>query len=304
MQKTKIEWADYTWNPVTGCLHGCEYCYARGIARRFEGVELHSAYGYGADDKWHRADDPFAEPFDHAKLFVIDKSLFVERKNGELEKAPYPFGFEPTYHRYRLDEPKKVRKSQRIFVVSMGDLFGDWVPDGWIEEVFKACAEAPWHTYIFLTKNPARFQDTFLIHRLGITRNMWFGFSASDQKALNEIAMGARWLPVNSFISIEPLHGLVNLTKIEPVGVDAILDFITGAQYWFMGGDNKGKALRWVIIGAETGNRKGKIQPNREWVDSIVGQCQNNSIPVFMKDSLRKLMGDDFIQDWPWGLKQ
>jgi len=35
--KTKIDWCDSTWNPVTGCLHGCEYCYARKIAQRFEG---------------------------------------------------------------------------------------------------------------------------------------------------------------------------------------------------------------------------------------------------------------------------
>ncbi len=35
MNKTKIEWCDYTWNPVTGCLHGCEYCYARKIDKRF-----------------------------------------------------------------------------------------------------------------------------------------------------------------------------------------------------------------------------------------------------------------------------
>ena len=35
MNKTKIDWADSTWNPVTGCLHDCEYCYARGIAKRF-----------------------------------------------------------------------------------------------------------------------------------------------------------------------------------------------------------------------------------------------------------------------------
>lgn len=34
-QKTKIDWCDATWNPVTGCLHGCEYCYARRIAERF-----------------------------------------------------------------------------------------------------------------------------------------------------------------------------------------------------------------------------------------------------------------------------
>lgn len=35
MNKTKIEWCDSTWNPVTGCLHNCEYCYARKIAERF-----------------------------------------------------------------------------------------------------------------------------------------------------------------------------------------------------------------------------------------------------------------------------
>lgn len=37
MNKSKIEWCDYTWNPVTGCLHNCPYCYARGIGLRFEG---------------------------------------------------------------------------------------------------------------------------------------------------------------------------------------------------------------------------------------------------------------------------
>lgn len=45
MQKTEIEWCDYTWNPVTGCNHGCKYCYARKIAMRFTGhfnPEFHS----------------------------------------------------------------------------------------------------------------------------------------------------------------------------------------------------------------------------------------------------------------------
>lgn len=30
-----IEWAKWSWNPVTGCLHGCKYCYAEDIAKRF-----------------------------------------------------------------------------------------------------------------------------------------------------------------------------------------------------------------------------------------------------------------------------
>ena len=39
MEKTKIEWCDSSWNPVTGCLHTCPYCYARAIANRFGGCD-------------------------------------------------------------------------------------------------------------------------------------------------------------------------------------------------------------------------------------------------------------------------
>jgi len=35
MNRTKIEWTDYSWNPVTGCLHGCWYCYAKKLFTRF-----------------------------------------------------------------------------------------------------------------------------------------------------------------------------------------------------------------------------------------------------------------------------
>ena len=35
IHKTDIEWCSHTWNPVTGCKHGCEYCYARRMVSRF-----------------------------------------------------------------------------------------------------------------------------------------------------------------------------------------------------------------------------------------------------------------------------
>jgi len=35
VNKTKIEWCDYTWNPVVGCKRGCSFCYARKIRERF-----------------------------------------------------------------------------------------------------------------------------------------------------------------------------------------------------------------------------------------------------------------------------
>lgn len=30
-----ITWTDWTWNPISGCLHGCWFCYARKMYRRF-----------------------------------------------------------------------------------------------------------------------------------------------------------------------------------------------------------------------------------------------------------------------------
>jgi len=44
MNKSKIEWCDLTWNPITGCLKGCHYCYARKMAYRLKG-----RYGYDAE---------------------------------------------------------------------------------------------------------------------------------------------------------------------------------------------------------------------------------------------------------------
>ena len=56
----------------------------------------------------------------------------------------------------------------------------------------------------------------------------------------------------------------------------------------------------WVIFGAETGNRKDKVIPKKEWVDNAVQMCRNMKAKVFMKDSLREIMGADFIQEFPW----
>jgi len=35
MNRTRIEWTDYSWNPITGCLHDCWYCYAKKLFTRF-----------------------------------------------------------------------------------------------------------------------------------------------------------------------------------------------------------------------------------------------------------------------------
>lgn len=152
MVKTKIEWCDSTWNPVTGCLHGCEYCYARGIAKRFGGAN-DGEVDYEGEAIWT------FEGEESGEIHVLDDPAQWYSDDGRtVRNAPYPFYFDPTLHRYRLND-YIGKKGRNIFVCSMADLFGDWVPDSWIEEVFAACEKAPQHKYLFLTKNPQRYAD-------------------------------------------------------------------------------------------------------------------------------------------------
>lgn len=245
MDKTKIDWCDSTWNPVTGCLHGCEYCYARGIANRF------SAHG----ERW-----------DNREIHVLDSKVYAP----EAERSePYPYGFVPTLHRYRLNEYQN-RRGRNIFVCSMSDLFGEWVPDLWIGEVLKACEAAPQHNYLFLTKNPGRYE------RYGVSgsENMWYGVSITKKEDIRKAAL----LPLQCkrFVSIEPLQ-----EDIEPED-DALYNFVD-----------------WFIIGAETGRRKDKVMPERKWIEDIVCECQKNNKPVFMKSSLADIWGEPLIKEFP-----
>ena len=306
--KTKIDWCDATWNPVTGCLHGCEYCYARNIAERFGGCwrldlppdtswrgnigdkNLMGDYARHNDGRCHVLDTP-----------EIECAVFDPPSGYRRKAKPYPYYFSPTFHRYKLDEPQHWKKPRNIFVCSMADLFGDWVPDEWIEEVFKACDAAPWHRYLFLTKNPKRLcimasatkvflwnvdhQDSQVhprtteyaeVMRLPIRDNWWFGSTIDNSKATC-FRDGYTW---NTFTSIEPLTEHLNM------GIGSF-------------GHSK-----WTIIGAETGNRKGKIAPKREWVENIVEAAQITGVKVFMKESLRELMGADFRQEFPWEVSE
>lgn len=271
MNKTKIEWCDSTWNPVTGCLHNCEYCYARGIANRFGG---HTGIKIGIELKAinNTTHYPFLDLLPEVKKPM---QICAKDKSGKERYAPYPYGFTPTLHRYRLDEPTKKKKTQNIFVCSMADLFGEWVPDTWIEEVFKACEAAPQHRYLFLTKNPKRYLELYEKKLFPYKENYWFGTTIT--KPSDEF-IWVKDTPYKTFVSIEPI--------LEPFG-----------------NLETGQFPDWIIIGAETGNRKSRIVPGKEWIDGIVKQCKEADVPVFMKDSLMPIMGEEnMLREFPQGL--
>lgn len=276
--RTKIDWCDATWNPVTGCLHGCEYCYARRIAERFRAREI---YDPECQCQRHLIERGMLKGT--RKPLELDYPWEQKNKDGSITNAAYPFGFDPTLHRYKLDEPQRWKKPRNIFVCSMADLFGEWVPDEWIAEVFRACEKAPQHKYLFLTKNPKRFK---LLRESGIKlpNGCWIGTSVSeDKEECDQYTGRTRYISDNWdtdaewFVSVEPILERMSKNSIENL-----------------------TAMNWVIVGAETGNRKEKIVPQKEWIEEIADECKRCRVPIFMKESLRSLMGADFRQEFPW----
>lgn len=173
------------------------------------------------------------------------------------------------------------KKPKSVFIDSMSDI-GCW-KDEWLEQVLSAMSENPQHRYIALTKtNTRNFYKKLIRYEIDHPKKvkLYLGKSVTNQEQYDKMVNGGE---IVDFLSIEPLHGAI---KFRAFGYRNILN------------------AKVVIIGAETGNRKGKIIPQKEWVDDIVKQCDRAKVAVFMKESLKELMGEDFRQDkLPWDVR-
>lgn len=174
---------------------------------------------------------------------------------------------EPQFFEERLKQLDS-KKPKSIFMDSMSDI--GWWESEWGTAVYKAIEKNPQHNYIFLTKGgtyPSGFHKLYSLAKFNNNKNIFFGNSITKNGQFN-----ASWQI--EFLSIEPI--------LEPINLQAI-------KYSLY--------IKQVIIGAETGNRKDKVVPQKEWIDDIVKNCDERGIRVFMKESLREIMGDDFRQD-------
>lgn len=215
-----VDWARWTWNPVTGCLHGCAYCYAWEIA--------------------------------------------------ESSSRAFPVGFKPVLRHERLDAPAHTRfpgdssdpREQRVFVCSMADLFGEWVPQEWIERVMDACKGEPSWEYLFLTKFPQRYK------RLALPPACWLGTSVDGQRRVKVAEKAMREAPDCrvKWLSIEPLREAITFSDLS----------------W----------CDWMVIGAQTANHgEPALAPEIDWVVSLMAQARAASVPVYLKPNLLGVVG-------------
>ncbi len=146
--------------------------------------------------------------------------------------------------------------------------FSDWKPE-WNAEIFGRMKNNPQHAYIFLTKRPDKvcFSTD--------DENVWMGVTvtrSSEKKRLDDLKRNIK--ARHYHITFEPIFDEIG--EIDFEGID------------------------WIVIGTETGHRKGKVDSRPEWVLHIAEQAKAQGIPVFMKEDLLPIMGEErMIQELP-----
>lgn len=219
----------------------------------------------------------------------------------------------------RLNQPLHWRTPKRVFVNSMSDLFHKDVHEEWLDQMFGIMAQCPQHIFQLLTKRAERmhryFCDPILMTtraemvaqcaeahgaiiwdsrgsnpenyrgiaggirgRLFSTRRVWpgwplpnvhLGVSVENQRMANERIPWLLQTPAAlRFLSCEPLLGPI--------------DIFQGYQ-WARGvlSEHYRPPISWCIVGGESGPNRRPMK--LEWLESIVNQCQESGVKVWVK---------------------
>ena len=247
MNKTRIEWADFQWNPITGCRQGCRFCYLDNSLKRFSG-----------DVKWNLKNGKYVRD---GEVIILEEK-YMSPSAEEPRPLNTPFGSEPTYHRYRLSNLETLKMTRRILVCGDGEMFGPWIPDWIIQEIFDSCLKSPKHHYLFLTRFPNRYTELAEKGMLPTGKKFWYGYSVPT--ANNEAPFMRDGY--KTFAVYEPLIEIKN-----PAATD------------------------WIITGAEqTKDKKKRV--NSDDVSDLVAFAAMQQIPIFMTDSLSDVVGNQYLR--------
>lgn len=160
--------------------------------------------------------------------------------------------------------PLKWKEPRLVFVNSWSDFFIEKA-DEWRKELWPIIKATPQHTYQILTKRPERIRQCLPNDWGNGYPNVWLGISVENQDE-----------HYKRYFQIIGIPAIVKFLSIEPILSDIYLHGWIG---W-------NKIINWVIVGGESGNSQGKYtyRPCKiEWITDIIDQCQDNDVPIFVK---------------------
>lgn len=287
--RSSIEWTNSSWNPIrarrkdTGkvgwaCVKvspGCQRCYAETL----NGRNLPEC-GTGLD---------YTVPALSLVDFVIDEKT--------------------------LEQPLRWKRPRKIFVGSMTDLFGEFVPDAFIDRIFAVMALCPQHTFIVLTKRAKRMREYFraapwgqiemvaeeicleakrspvisAADMLSMNRiplpNVWLGVSVEDQQRADERIPDLLATPAAvRWVSYEPALGPVDFWYPKTIYPDGPPRCCSGFECGCMGKPTEPPLIHgidWIVVGGESG--PGARPFNIAWARDTIRQCREAGVAVFVK---------------------
>ncbi len=300
--KTGISWTDATWNPTVGCSRvspGCEHCYAERVAHRamqpaHEGLTTAGDKGPRWNGEVRCLPNRLEAPLRWRKprrIFVNSMSdLFHERVPDEFIADVFTTMALAEQHTFQVLTKRPER---------MRSLLGN--EEWWMLKVGAMC-----EYIIERRENPSPgAMMGFDAWWGGIQENLTLpnvhlGVSVEDQKRADErIPLLLQTPAAVRFLSCEPLLGPLDL--VEAVGCrheDGYHEPDTNAwQCRLCEHETMTEALEsidWIIVGGESG--PGARPCNVEWIRSIVEQCGEADVPVFVKQLGKRPLIE--FKDW------
>ena len=269
MNRTSIPWVKspdgsqgYTWNCVVGCSPastGCKNCYAARLAA--------------------------------TRLAHLSEYKGLAYPNEVVWGPRYQWTNDVRFLPHRLTEPMRRRKPAGIFVCDMGDLFHERVTNEQIAAVYGVMASCPQHRFYVCTKRAKRRREWFA----------WFAGTMSDPNRVSDIdgRLRGRW-PIPNVVELTSIEdqataderipdALATPAAVRGLSIEPLLesfdieDSVDCAGPCGRGFHNFyiGAGLDWVLVGGESGPNARPCHV--DWIRSIVRQCKDAEVPVFVK---------------------
>ena len=287
MNRTSVEWIfnpngsrpGWSWNPVTGCLNNCNYCFARRLANG----RLKARYLANKNVA------PLVEGWYHDLSVTKRVYLFLHGEDGYVDSR-YDAPFYPRFWSSRLDEDLGICRG--IFVADMGDLFGVGVPEGWTKGILDRIRRSSHRNrYYLLTKQPQN-----LVKFSPFSDNCWVGVTATDcDMAVSALTYLHDIRASVKYLSLEPLLKRIPLSAQSLEGIDwLIIGALTGMMWDLL-------PLRYQtsLAMVKLNGSRWSLQPQIEWVKEIVEAAGKAGIPIFEKENLKPLLQRELIQELP-----